>query len=66
MNPGVYIVSGNEKRFIASLDELVYGEESDRAEISHDILNIIRDVAVELIGNDDDVAIAKLTIYVVQ
>jgi hypothetical protein len=66
MKPGVYVISDTEKRQLTTLDDLVYGSEADQKEVAHDLLNFVRDIAVELIANDDDVAIGKITLYIVQ
>jgi hypothetical protein len=66
MKSGIYLIYGNEKRFIATMDELVFGSQSDLADVSHDLINSIRDVATDLIASDGDEKFRRMTITVVQ
>ena len=66
MKPGVYVHTDNDNRFLASIDDIRLGDGMTQDEIEHDLFNILRDNVVELVGNDDDVEIGKITIYIVQ
>ena len=66
MTPGIYILWDHEKRFLASIDEIIYGDEESQHDLGHDIVNMIRDVAVDLLADDDDKRVGRLSIAIVQ
>ena len=66
MSPGVYLITKEEKRFIATIDDIIYGDVEDHRDIGHDLVNAIRDSAVDLVSEDDDTAICKMVIAIVQ
>ena len=66
MPPGVYLSTKEDGRIIATLDELIYGDESDQQNIAHDLINAMRDVATDLLANDDIESIGRLAISIIQ
>ena len=66
MRPGIYIINEEEKRFIATLDDIIYGGEEDRREIGHDIVNFIRDVAVDLETGEDGATHRIIRLVIIQ
>jgi hypothetical protein len=64
MKPGLYAISTQEKRFLATLDDILYGDEETQADVCHDLLQMIREEAVSLCDSDDEKS--KITLHVVQ
>jgi hypothetical protein len=65
MKSGIYVKSENEKRFLATLDEVVYGSEETRQEIASDLINFVRDEAVNIIDRDEYEEVSKVVLFIV-
>jgi hypothetical protein len=65
MQPGVYIVSPEEKILVATLDDILYGDRSTIADISQSIISVLRDAVSNLVYDLDDPQMSTLAILIV-
>lgn len=66
MTPGIYITNGQEKRYIATLDDMTMGSEETNLEIANDIFHFVRDTTVDFVMDmDSDESVKKVAIFIV-
>ncbi len=67
MKSGIYLIDGHERRQIATIDDMIYGDEVVQQEIALDLLSLLRDATVDMISDDnDDGDIRKIAIVIIQ
>jgi hypothetical protein len=64
MRPGLYLVSSQERKFVATLDDILYGDDETQSDVCSDLMGVIREASTELIETEDEKT--KIILVVVQ
>ena len=66
MKPGIYVKTTTETLCIADIEDIALGDEEGHEALGREVANIIHDETVDLMLDDSDDGVRKITIFIVQ